>query len=109
MNLSACAYVLQGVEWYRTRDRIRLGLGGLKKFGEVWKVSRRIEKETKKIAREVFGLPRDSGSVPVQGIEQVPNFDFQVGGDLMGFEDLGGINYLAMLQSSQDAGHQIHG
>ena len=57
-NLSACAYVLSGTEWYRTRDRIRLGLGGLKKFGEVWRLSRKTESETKAIARAVFTLPR---------------------------------------------------
>jgi hypothetical protein len=29
-NLSACANMLEGAEWLRTRDRIRLGLGTLK-------------------------------------------------------------------------------
>jgi len=57
-NLSACAYILSGSEWYRTRDRIRLGLGGLKAFGEVWETSRRTERETKRIARSVFAFPR---------------------------------------------------
>ncbi|KAH8596573.1 hypothetical protein B0O99DRAFT_660909 [Bisporella sp. PMI_857] len=56
-NLSACAYVLHGAEWHRTRDRIRLGLGGLKKMGEVWATSRRTERETKRIVRGVFSLP----------------------------------------------------
>jgi len=57
-NLSACSYILTGSEWYRTRDRVRLGLGCLKTFSEVWEVSRRTEKETKKIARTVFAMPR---------------------------------------------------
>lgn len=57
-NLSACAYILTGSEWYRTRDRVRLGLGCLKTFSEVWEVSRWTEKETKKIARTVFAMPR---------------------------------------------------
>lgn len=56
-NLSACAYILKGSEWYRIRDRIRLGLGCLKTFSEVWEVSRWAEKETKKIARTVFAMP----------------------------------------------------
>jgi hypothetical protein len=55
-NLSACAYVLHGAEWYRTRDRIRLGLGGLKAMGEIWQISRRTEKETKLIARSVCAM-----------------------------------------------------
>jgi len=57
-NLSACAYILTGPEWYRTRDRIRLGLGSLKAFGEVWAIARSNEKETKMIARSVFSMPR---------------------------------------------------
>jgi hypothetical protein len=57
-NLSACAYILTGSEWYRTRDRVRLGLGCLKTFSEIWEVSRWTEKETKKIARTVFAMPR---------------------------------------------------
>jgi hypothetical protein len=56
-NISACSYMLQGAEWYRTRDRIRLGLGGLKKFGEVWAVGRRAEMESKMIGRHVFVFP----------------------------------------------------
>jgi hypothetical protein len=87
-NISACAYVLSGAEWCRTRDRIRLGLGGLKKFGEVWAIGRRVEKETKKIARNVFALPRP-------GMESA-GFDFEVLGDetLNGFQDLEGMDYL---------------
>lgn len=54
-NLSACAYTLHGADWYRTRDRVRLGLGGLKKLAEVWSIARRTERETKCIARSVFG------------------------------------------------------
>lgn len=69
-NLSACAYILTGPEWYRTRDRIRLGLGGLKAFGEVWAVSRRTEKETKMIARSVFALPKP-GSTSVNNSNNV--------------------------------------
>jgi hypothetical protein len=91
-NISACSYVLSGAEWYRTRDRIRLGLGGLKKFGEVWAIGRRTEKETKKIARHVFQLPRP-------GMEMAGSFDFEMLGyeSLTGLEDLGGIDYLNML------------
>jgi len=93
-NISACSYVLSGAEWYRTRDRIRLGLGGLKIFGEVWAIGRRTEKETKKIARHVFQLPRP-------GMEMAGNFDFEMLGNesLTGFEDLGTLDYLGLLDS----------
>jgi hypothetical protein len=57
-NLSACAYIFTGSEWFRSRDRIRLGLGCLKTFSEIWEVSRWTEKETKKIARTVFEMPK---------------------------------------------------
>ncbi|KAG0651387.1 Zinc finger transcription factor 37 [Hyphodiscus hymeniophilus] len=91
-NISACSYVLSGAEWYRTRERIRLGLGGLKKFGEVWAIGRRTERETKKIARSVFQLPRP-------GMEMSGSFDFEMLGDesLTGFEDFSGMGYLNLL------------
>jgi hypothetical protein len=119
-NLSACAYILQGAEWYRTRDRIRLGLGGLKKFGECWKAARRTERETKKIARNVFTLPRPGGlemsasgacgnTVGMPAANGVP-YDFELmnqgavavqDSHLTGFEDLGNIDYLSMLENAQ--------
>jgi len=70
-NLSACAYTLQGAEWYRTRDRVRLGLGGLKKFAEVWSFARRTERETKLIARNIFAgqtTPNQSHRSPNVGV-----------------------------------------
>ena len=72
-----------------------MGLGGLKKFGEVWSIGRRTEKETKKIARHVFQLPRP-------GMEMAGSFDFELLGDesLTGFEDLGGMNYLNLLDET---------
>jgi hypothetical protein len=94
-NISACSYVLSG------------GLGGLKKFGEVWSVGRRSEKETKKIARHVFTLPRP-------GMETAGSFDFEMLGDesLTGFEDLGGMDYLNLLDGvvqQQQIGNTIMG
>lgn len=53
-SLSACAFFLtQGSDgdWYRMRDRVRLGLGGLKKFGEYWQAAKRAEREVKEVAR----------------------------------------------------------
>jgi hypothetical protein len=56
--MSACANIPEGAEWLRTRDRIRLGLGTLKVYGEVRPLAQRTEKELKKIARQVFAEPR---------------------------------------------------
>ncbi|TVY82321.1 hypothetical protein LSUE1_G004089 [Lachnellula suecica] len=119
-SLSACCYVLTGPEWYHTRDRIRLGLGGLKKFGEVWATSRQAESDTKKIARSVFALPRPgSGSgTPEMGdvfgkmnfadpMEQVVDssgsVDSLVGMD-MGWQDLREVDYLALLEGMGQQG-----
>jgi len=38
------------------RDRIRLGLGSLRVFGDVWESARVCEKEAKRTARGVFGV-----------------------------------------------------
>jgi len=114
-NLSACAYVLQGAEWYRTRDRVRLGLGGLKKMGEVWPCASKDERRVKGVARGVFSMPRVGERQIVNGgIESIEHqlagqdFGFPLAGnDLTGFEDLGGIDYLAMLENSQ-SGNRMH-
>lgn len=57
-NISACAWVLKGEDAARTRDRVRLGLGALKTLGEVWSASRRVERETKAVARGVFEISK---------------------------------------------------
>lgn len=63
-NTSACAYVLQSTDWYHTRERIRLGLGGLKKFGEVWATSRQMEREMKRIARGALYMSQSVAIYP---------------------------------------------
>jgi hypothetical protein len=103
-NLSACANILDGAEWLRTRDRIRLGLGALKAYGEVWPLAQRTEKELKKIARQVFAKPRPENVIPSSTVNEnvyaatsqdtlVKNF-FE-----MGWPDQ--LDYLAMLDCEQ--------
>ncbi|TVY28318.1 hypothetical protein LHYA1_G003698 [Lachnellula hyalina] len=109
--LSACCYVLEGQEWLRMRDRVRLGLGGLKAFGEVWGTSRRTEGETKRIARAVFeaggtgegssGMSPETGQLVNSG-DSVEQIGFGGAGDMMGgmemgWEDLREMEYLGML------------
>lgn len=93
------------------RDRIRLGLGGLKAFGEVWGTSRRTEREAKRIARAVFEVWRTgqglggtepeievvNGVEPVKLVEPVEPVSFYGGGVDMGWQDLRETEYLAML------------
>lgn len=95
-QLSGCCYVLHDVEWKAVRDRIRLGLGCLKAFGEVWQASRRTERETKEIARGVFGNVGSTGSananasLPVD--ECAPSHGIDSGG---GAFNVGGMNGMA--------------
>ncbi|KUJ24551.1 uncharacterized protein LY89DRAFT_679662 [Mollisia scopiformis] len=97
-NLSACAYVLNGVEWYRTRDRIRLGLGGLKAMGEIWQISKRTETEVKQIARSVFAMarPQDAKNIDnafaFQGIE-TSTITPDIQALDVGWEELGQLEY----------------
>jgi hypothetical protein len=95
-NLSACAFILHGAEWQRTRDRIRLGLGSLKCLGEVWATSKRTEKETKKIARIVFSLP-------VPTLKSRSDIEFGMEADCYlistGLEDLSDLDYFTTFSS----------
>lgn len=100
---------------------MRLGLGSAKKLGEVWSVSRKVEKQTKKIARAVFSMPRpetevagsSGGSVP-QDHGSIQHFDYQmtghghVPGQMTGFENLGGLEYLSMLENPQSVKDWVH-
>ncbi|PVH87129.1 hypothetical protein DL98DRAFT_509999 [Cadophora sp. DSE1049] len=78
-NLSACAFILTGPEWYRTRDRIRLGLGSLKTMGEVWAIARKSEKETKMIARSVFAMPKPGAVAMENTRSSTPTFGYANG------------------------------
>lgn len=98
------------------RDRIRLGLGGLKAFGEVWGTSRRSERDTKRIARSVFALDRvgsSSGSaMTTPEIAELPYVEpvvqqVVIGGtemDAVGWQDLREMDYFAMLDSMEQQG-----
>jgi hypothetical protein len=55
-QISACTFVLKGAAYVAGRDRVRLGLGAVKEFGEVWPLGRKTMKEVKVIAREVLSL-----------------------------------------------------
>ena len=72
-----------------------MGLGGLRKFGEVWAAEGKYERETKRIARNVFQLPRPG----MEGIDMAGPFDFELLGEevLTGFEDLVGLDYVNLL------------
>ena len=58
VHLSACSFVLSGDEAYLAKERVRLGLGALKTFEAVWPLAGFVQQQLKRIAREVFALPR---------------------------------------------------
>lgn len=94
--LSACTYILKGDDWYRARDRIRLGLGGLKKIGEVWAVARKAETEIKQMAQSVFG----SSGAPLQGMGDFP-IDFETF-SVEEFASQDTLSFLGILKSQDD-------
>jgi hypothetical protein len=55
-QISACNFVLKGADYVAGRDRVRLGLGAVKEFSEVWPVACKTMKEVKVIAREVLSV-----------------------------------------------------
>ena len=55
-QISACTFVLKGADYVAGRDRVRLGLGAVKEFSEIWLVGHKTMKEVKVIAREVLSL-----------------------------------------------------
>ena len=56
-QLSACRLKLRGAEYTACRNRVRLGLGVIKAFGETWPIGRITVKELQVIARDTLSLP----------------------------------------------------
>ncbi|KAI5465075.1 hypothetical protein BGZ63DRAFT_440538 [Mariannaea sp. PMI_226] len=73
-HLSACKFVFKGRELDVARERIRLAIGALESFGEIWPRAKKVVREIKAIARDVLHLGReekadafqDDGSSSVQ-------------------------------------------
>jgi hypothetical protein len=82
----------------------------LKTFSEVWEVSRRTEKEVKKIARTVFAMPRSgmekSGSLgPAGGIKL---WEQPLSQNLVpGWADLGELDYSGLFNEMEQV--NLHG
>jgi hypothetical protein len=62
-NLCACQY-LHGDALREARDRIRVGIGALESFAQVWPRANKIVREVKIIARQLLGLGPSKGSIP---------------------------------------------
>ena len=60
VHLSACKHVLRNEKLKLARERIRVAMGALETFAEVWAAAKRIVREVKTIAWEILNL----GSTP---------------------------------------------
>jgi hypothetical protein len=94
-NLSACAYVVNGEEWLRTRDRVRLGLGAMKTLGTVWALGRNAESGAKSIARSVFSMQRADEQAAAGSMIDLGDMAERSDGSIMPhqWEQLGDIDY----------------
>lgn len=61
-HLSACRHVLTGEALTLARERIRVAMGALEIFAEVWPRGKRVVKEVKIVARELLSLAPSSSS-----------------------------------------------
>jgi hypothetical protein len=71
--ISACKNVLHGEEVIAARERIRVAIAAIEKFGEVWPRAASTAKELKIIAREIFGIkktPRSPGVLVPTTLQQ---------------------------------------
>jgi hypothetical protein len=80
-HLSACKYVLEGEALQVARERIRVAIGALETFSEVWPRGKEVTREVKIVARELLGLAPSSGfrqpiensSIPSLFVPQIQN------------------------------------
>lgn len=73
-QISACILVLEDNKILEARERIRLGIGALKVFTEVWPLAKKTIVEMKAIARELLNIrnAREDGTNGITtGIEMV--------------------------------------
>ncbi|KIM93884.1 hypothetical protein OIDMADRAFT_172967 [Oidiodendron maius Zn] len=61
-QISACRLVLEPKEVIEARERIRLGIGALRAFTEIWPLGRKTILEMKTIARELLNIPHAKGN-----------------------------------------------
>lgn len=78
VQMSACTALLRQEEWLMAWNRVRLGMGALKAFGEVWVSGGRTEKEMRGVMRGVWERCRPGGKVGVEGFGVSREVDFGV-------------------------------
>ncbi|KAF2094421.1 hypothetical protein NA57DRAFT_13940, partial [Rhizodiscina lignyota] len=61
-HLSACNHVLKGEQLKIARERIRVAIGALEAFAEVWPRGKKVLREVKLVARELLGLDSQRNS-----------------------------------------------
>jgi hypothetical protein len=80
-HLAACKHVLEGDALQVARERIRVAMGVLEIFAEVWPRGKKVVKEVKTVARELLSLapaaeagkPTANQNVPVSFVPLIKN------------------------------------
>jgi len=80
-HLSACKHILKGEQLRVARERIRVAMGSLEIFSEVWPRGEKVVREVKTIAKELLSLgpgaesekPPEGGSLLDENVPQILN------------------------------------
>ncbi|KID65270.1 C6 zinc finger domain-containing protein, partial [Metarhizium hybridum] len=65
-HISACEYYLKGSEYAHAKDRVRVFLGALRAFEDIWPQARKWSGEVKLMAKAVFDSRGKNGELIVQ-------------------------------------------
>lgn len=69
-HLSACKNILHGEDLKVARERIRVAMGALEIFAEVWPRGKKVVREVKTVARELLSLAPSATPTPTKPLEE---------------------------------------
>ena len=109
-HLSACKYILKGEQLRVARERIRVAMGFLEIFSEMWPRGKRVVREVKTIAKELLSLgpgaesekPPEGGSLLDENVPQILNDSLVMHAEL--FTGINSTSYLDFPGSGLELG-----
>lgn len=109
-HLSACKYVLKGEQLKIARERIRVAMGSLEVFAEVWPKGKEVVRAIKTIAKELLNLgpeaesekPSEGGNLPVENAPQIQNESLVIHAEL--FTGVNSTDYFDFQDSGLELG-----
>jgi hypothetical protein len=110
-HLSACKNVLQGEPLQVARERIRVAMGVLEIFAEVWPRGKNVTREVKTVARELLSLappsevqkPVENQSVPFSFAPHIQSHSPQLGSDSFAGLDSSGYFDFPLLEAEMSS------